>query len=377
MSEVKQRNTGLDIVRAFAIIIVMLHHWLPSVPWILPKRGHYFLILGYYGVEIFFVLSGFLIGNILIRSFANETFSIHSIYEFWFRRWFRTLPLYFFMLLVNTVVYVFIQNKLIVDFWKYPFFLQNFFSYNNSFFGITWSLSVEEWFYLSFPMVLLVTYWLFPESHSKKEILKVVIISYLTFFLGMRLVFAQIEDLNWNNDIRKSVFFRLDSIAFGVLASYIYQYSNSFWLRHRMQMFYVGLFILSLCAIIFFKDISRNYGYGQGDVSFFGKTIYISFVGVGAMLILPLLMYIDVENKSIKFIITWISKLSYSLYLVHVIVMDLINGIRPVVYGYHALLSFGVYFLLSIGISIVTYNVIEVFFFKVRDRAWKASVEAV
>ena len=108
------------------------------------------------GVDLFFCLSGFLVGGIFIKQFnRKEKFEQKDFYNFWIRRWFRTLPNYYFILLVNIIVYwIWSGGQLQSNIWKYFLFLQNL-TYLDSyrFFGESWSLTIEEWFYLSFPLV--------------------------------------------------------------------------------------------------------------------------------------------------------------------------------------------------------------------------------
>jgi peptidoglycan/LPS O-acetylase OafA/YrhL len=88
-----KRIFGLDILRASAILFVMLSH---SRAFIDPHAGTYYyglFILD--GVDLFFVLSGFLIGGILIRTINDKGLTWVQLTNFWTRRWFRTLPNYF------------------------------------------------------------------------------------------------------------------------------------------------------------------------------------------------------------------------------------------------------------------------------------------
>ena len=84
-----KRNFGLDLVRAIAILLVLITH--------IGLKSDYVggLEIGNLGVEFFFVLSGFLIGGILIKDFSNGGVNIPVIANFWIRRWFRTLPVYY------------------------------------------------------------------------------------------------------------------------------------------------------------------------------------------------------------------------------------------------------------------------------------------
>lgn len=92
------RVYGLDVLRAFAILFVLIGHSFNHSkisPDIMPLGK-----LAILGVEIFFVLSGFLISSIIMKLIDNSQFhSFSDVFTFWKRRWLRTLPLYFVALL--------------------------------------------------------------------------------------------------------------------------------------------------------------------------------------------------------------------------------------------------------------------------------------
>ena len=118
----KKRIYGLDLVRAVAICLVLLSHGRyliqPHIEWASNLR-----VFGFIGVELFFVLSGFLISNILIR----DRFYLSSLNykrQFIQRRWLRTLPNYFLFLLVNIAIYYLVLNSP-VNWSSYFLFLQN------------------------------------------------------------------------------------------------------------------------------------------------------------------------------------------------------------------------------------------------------------
>ncbi len=94
-----KRVFGLDLMRAFAIIFVVMGHG----SWMLDKADTDFPWIGFIdGVELFFVLSGFLIGGILIKLFQNtKSLGVKTLWNFWIRRWFRTLPNYYLILLIK------------------------------------------------------------------------------------------------------------------------------------------------------------------------------------------------------------------------------------------------------------------------------------
>ena len=156
LSLVKQKQNriyGLDVYRAIAIVIVVMGHGIL----INPDMSLPFPVID--GVELFFVLSGFLIGTILIRTLEEEdSFNFRSVLFFWKRRWFRTLPNYYLILLINVLLVSFeVINGDIDQFgWSFIFFTQNLYDSFYGFFWESWSLSVEEWFYIVLPLFILV-----------------------------------------------------------------------------------------------------------------------------------------------------------------------------------------------------------------------------
>ena len=116
---------------------------------------------GFYGVELFFVLSGFLIGQILIRN-GSDLGQAGNVAFFYVRRWFRTLPLFFLFLIVNIAFERFFRAHPVGfgEGLSHGFFLRNFASFQMTFFPESWSLAIEEWFYLLFPAAL----WLGTET---------------------------------------------------------------------------------------------------------------------------------------------------------------------------------------------------------------------
>ena len=121
------RVYGLDVLRAIAILFVVIVHGagiinnttLENFPWIRMIDG----------VELFFVLSGFLIGSILLKLVNdNPQLKPTDLLNFWKRRWFRTLPNYYLILLVNWIIvkYKIIDGNIEAFNWKFIFFLHNF-----------------------------------------------------------------------------------------------------------------------------------------------------------------------------------------------------------------------------------------------------------
>lgn len=146
------RNVALDIVRGAAILQVFVWHFLfPIVVNHVPLAGRA-LSLTWTGVDLFFVLSGFLIGGILLRNVDAENF----FRVFYARRMLRILPLYFITLLF---FFLFVFNREMNV--EYLFLVQNFVWAAHNIYGPndlapTWSLAVEEQFYLILPLLIVV-----------------------------------------------------------------------------------------------------------------------------------------------------------------------------------------------------------------------------
>lgn len=147
-----QRNGGMDILRMLAIVaVVQCHavgHLAPSDP-LRQISG-----LGGKGVDLFFALSGWLLGRQLLRELA-ATGRIDAR-RFWARRWLRTLPAYFAML-AFTYAWQSLRTGRSPD-WTFLYFGQTYLS-DMPYFGISWSLCVEEHFYLLIPLALVLLNW--------------------------------------------------------------------------------------------------------------------------------------------------------------------------------------------------------------------------
>ena len=175
------RVFGLDLMRAMAISMVLCSHIL----WIYnPNDGiirQLFALFGFLGVEFFFVLSGFLIGRILYKIYTKDDFTIKSALGFLKRRWFRTLPNYFLVLIINIIITISLGYS-IPKLGTYFIFLQNGFSKMPPFFPESWSLAVEEWAYIVLPVSLLLFSFLVKPKNKKLFFLIITLALIALFF---------------------------------------------------------------------------------------------------------------------------------------------------------------------------------------------------
>ena len=367
------RVFGLDLLRFIAIIMVLIGHSLIFVPQEYKIKVYGFLLDG---VSIFFVLSGFLIGGILIKQLEKSKPNYAGLLEFWKRRWLRTLPAYLvvllFLLIYTAIV---LPNNLPSDWYKFFFFLQNFFAERPGFFAEAWSLSIEEWFYLTVPFILFTVLY-FTKSPVKwtvliVSILVVIAITYFRVYLYHAYNFsgkeADIEAFKnyMQLNIEYSVVPRLDSIMYGVIASFIAFYYPKIW----QNKFNVLLFVIGIGILYYTK-------YNMGKSYLIYAAVWVSSLkSLGVFLMLPFLSNLKSGGKITAFI-TYFSLISYSLYLVNlnvvvnVIIKNTINGTfsGKYVQNDYWYIDYILFWVFTIAISHTMYKLVEVPFIKLRER---------
>ena len=360
MNNLNSRIYGLDVFRAVAILFVLLAHgkglsgdvfsFFPDFPLI-------------DGVELFFVLSGFLIGGILISTVEKQQkFDIKSLFIFWKRRWFRTLPTYYLILLVN----IFLTKASLIGGdikqFNYRFFIfcQNFSKGFYEFFWESWSLSVEEWFYISLPILILGLSRIL--SIKKTIFVAISILLLIPLLYRISISDLKVDQFWWGVEFRKVVLTRLDAINYGVLAAYCKFYYPTFWFKCRKWAFGLGLIFLYI-AILLPKDYN----------GLFFKTVYFNIIAIGAMLLLPLADSIkNYKNRYIGQFFTFFSKISYSLYLVNLgIVISLIVGNFKLQTTTQHIVAYFSYWIIVVILSWIIYTYYENPIMKLRDKSFK------
>lgn len=359
-----QRVFGLDLMRAIAIINVVVVH-APFMD-LFPNYPPIKLIPG---VEMFFVLSGFLIGNILQRSFYNtESFNVKSLSHFWIRRWFRTLPNYYLVLLLNIIIVYFgiIHEDFSQFNWRFFLFVQNLHKGFYGFFWESWSLSIEEWFYLSFPIILLLLYTVLKKvGCQKKHIFLTNIVIYLCFSMVMRLVFGtrlEIRDNFWYGvEIHKVIIYHLDGIAFGLLGAYIRHWYPAFWHKVRNVTFILGILC---CYVILYTS--------WDPTSSFTIVTKTWLQSLGCFLLLPRFETLREAPLRLKKIVTHISLISYSMYLINLcLVSSVITAHVEVAGRAEAVLWNVVYWTVVLVLSTLIYKYYEKPIMDLRDKISK------
>jgi peptidoglycan/LPS O-acetylase OafA/YrhL len=314
METSQQRIFGLDLMRAIAILMVLVGH----CAWIFSDESETAISLlalsSFMGVEIFFVLSGFLIGRILYRQFTSGQFGVKQVLGFLRRRWFRTFPNYFLILFVNIAIGLFLGLQLDTS-WQYFLFLQNFASPMKPFFTESWSLSVEEFAYLILPFSLLLAIIVFTVT-NKSRLFLLLTIALIFVFITMKVVYNSMTPNSaideWNLAVKSVVIYRLDSIFIGVLASWIYSNHIDLWRQSKTFFAVVGVLMM-----MFF-----TFGVGWfrlliADYPFFWNVVYLPLVSLSIGFFLPVLSEWKSAPRFVSAPVTFVSLISYSIYLLH------------------------------------------------------------
>ena len=297
---------GLDLLRTISILYIIYLHGLVYISDYVDLKKLQAIVF-FDGVTSFFVLSGFLIGGIIIRLISKNKFNTPSdILTFWKRRWFRTLPNYFLVLLYLWAFQLFIMKDTSPIDFRYLFFAQNLFYPHPFFFMEAWSLSVEEWFYLTTPITFYCIHHFFKKRPKRSLLLLIAIFTLLPFILRLTMFSMNIGTWDMDRYYRTIVAIRLDSLMYGVFAAFIRFYYYDTFIKYKWQCLGVGLLMLV---------ISKEFVH----IPFL---LECNYEGLAIMLVLPFLSEYKTSRIWIwKTAVTHISVISYSMYLLHISVV--------------------------------------------------------
>jgi peptidoglycan/LPS O-acetylase OafA/YrhL len=355
LNTIEKRIFGLDLLRSIAIILVVLMHSSSLLTFSIPGYGYFTTVDG---VDLFFVLSGFLVGSILIDIIIKKQgLTFHDVKVFLKKRWLRTLPNYFLFLLINIILIYFglVKGELNKYLSTYFVFFQNFYKPFDFLFWESWSLAVEEWFYLLFPLIILSVFLV---ARKPRTAVITSIILFLVSPLLYRVIHSgmNVDGVHWDLYFRKLVLTRIDSIGYGILGAYIYKFHLNFWNRSKNYFLIAGLLILIFLTL---DPIEHNL--------FYYKTFYFSMIGIGILFLIPKLESLKTERIPLK-PFAFISRISYSMYLCHIPLYQIISANMDHSVRIISLLVFLFYWLAVIVVSAIIYRFFEKPFMDLRKR---------
>jgi peptidoglycan/LPS O-acetylase OafA/YrhL len=354
---------SLDGIRAIAVIMVVFFH--SPIPIFEFK-------FGWAGVNLFFILSGFLITRILINT-KGQPVNIY-LKSFYVRRILRIFPLYFFYLLLAFSGLVLLNHFLpgkneiikgVSDFkrnaqylitYTYNFegvinFLKGRDYSNSMFTGHLWSLSVEEQFYLLFPFII----YFLPEPVLKKLFLFTILLVPFLRFAFVHFAKARVGDFFWIGDtLYNSTIFQLDTLSMGACLA-LFDFSS---IIKKIPLYLIGLItVMSVIGILHFQSLND---YGKGiPLSSLGYNIPVEhFVYGSSLMQTPS----SILNNRYFYMIPMIN-LTFSLLVLLAINGKLLIKIFENRYlVYLGKISYGVY-IYHLGLSYL-FSVLDKYFFK-------------
>ncbi len=362
----QKRIFGLDFARAIAILCVVFHHlFLFSKPpaWLFP-----FGYLGNLGVEVFFVLSGYLLGHTLLKAFRNHRFSTgKEVFTIFFNRWLRIMPAYYFFFVVTAVVFPPFYGQIPSNL-KYLFFLQNFAWEMPNLYFQSWTLAILEFFHVFFILCLFFLYKL-----TNRSVLSFLISLSLFALIPLLLRVIYIPLLgavDFEAIIRKIVIYRLDAPVAGVLMAVVHREFPKVWawlLTHSW-------IVLSLFAAITAYHMT---GYPLLYTNHWAEVLFYPIVCLSFSLILPFLSNWKAADSLWGRGISFLSKLSYSIYVSHVVAMALalylLFNVAPGTIRNYAVLG-PVFLAAVLLLAYLSLLLVESPFMKLRDK-WQASLK--
>lgn len=337
--------------RCAAIFGVLLSH---NRGFLTPHWQHFetFRLGGFLGVEMFFVLSGFLIGEILIKMLTHEsTLGFRQVKRFWVRRWMRTLPNYYLFLFINIFVAKIARSSEPSNPLAYFVFSQSLAWSHPNLFPEAWSLAIEEWFYFTFPPVLLLAA-LALGKRSRAFLFAAAI--FIIVPTTLRVAYVLESDPLWR-DVRQLVVYRMDAIMFGVLMSFMKVKFAQTWARWRVATLFAGTALVAAASVIF--------SVGELDSSDLTRIGLFTVTSVGFALMLPAFDGLRPQPSVLTRVVGNIALWSYSLYLVHTLVALVVVKLAARVHYTHFIISLATFLISSLA-SICISSLIYAYFEK-------------
>jgi peptidoglycan/LPS O-acetylase OafA/YrhL len=363
----------LDGLRGFAVLIVMFYHFM-HVPMnsvnSFDRSFENFFLCGWIGVDLFFVLSGFLITRILI----NTKFDKNYFKSFYYKRTLRIFPLYylylilcFFLIIPYTFPRVteFEQQKIIVaqqsQVWFF-LYLSNIKQAMLGFFlgsglGHLWTLAIEEQFYIFWPMVVKV----FSLKNLKR-------IAWVTLFVCLGLRFVLYFTGYTPVTVYSFTLTRIDTLVMGGLVAFLYD-------EGKITNFNLVNRLLAVFAIL---TVSMLYAFGPratGHPVIF--TIGFSLIALSFTFLLTSLL--TQENTLLRRIfslriLVFLGKYSYAIYMFHPMVRQVVLKVigDPVVW-HGTQIPWEIMFtivcsIISVVVALISWNLFEKWFLKLKSK---------
>jgi peptidoglycan/LPS O-acetylase OafA/YrhL len=328
------------VLRGVAVLLVLSSHYGE------PARYPFFVRIGWSGVDLFFVLSGFLISGLLFSEY-KKTGTI-DVKRFWIRRGFKIYPPFYALIAITVLLSLLIDRRFPPGILSDIFFLQ---SYLPSFWSHGWSLAIEEHFYLLLPLLFLVLIRL--RRANPFRFFPAFSIAVTVFCLYMRIETCG-HTMEWSRTMIPT-HLRIDALFAGVALGYFNHFEDvSFRACAKIPLLCFGGLMLLLPSFLFAGTML------MGTVG-----LTFTFLGYGVILIWAVNRPLS-DARLVRFI-SGIGYYSYSIYLWHRPISLFFNRLPE-----NAALFVG-YFCVCIGVGIGMSRLLEIPSLRIRDRYFPAT----
>jgi len=308
------RIFGLDVIRAFSILMVLFSHSSVLFP-----ADHGFLsklkdLSGFFGIEFFFGLSGFLIGSSIYKLFVNGEYRFRDVKDFLLRRLLRILPSYYLVLVVNWVIFLLLGLST-EQVWRYFLMLQNFSTPISSFFPESWSMPVKELGYFFLMLVLFLGLFFFRTINRKQLFYFSVILLVIWSFAAKITYHYTTENLDlsvWSQSVRSVVIYRLDSVLLGLLLGCLTLEFPVFFSQRRFFLAGLGVifFMIFMLGLTVFRLRLDN-------AAWFWNVFCLPAASLIVLLFFPVLLHWRQAPECWTKPVRFLCNVSYSVYLIH------------------------------------------------------------
>ncbi len=344
-----KRQSEIDFLRGLAVFLVLMRHY-QYIPFLQN--------VGWIGVDLFFVISGFLISGLLFKEYKT-TGTIKPL-QFLIRRGFKIYPLFYLFLLTGILwKYYHAENISILGLSGEIFFLQN---YLGHLWNHTWSLAVEEHFYLLLAAGLYITSIKYKTDDTR--LFNFLFIGIATACLILRLV-NNYDNLSNENLIYTHL--RIDSLFAGVWLSHWYNFKfeklKEFARNNKLILIFI---FLTGMSFIPFLDIKNSY---------FIRTLGFTWIFTGFAALLLFALFTDIQRYVNRFYISsclykftcTLGLYSYSIYIIHTHTSALVKNWR-INYNLSENTSFLIYFAGTFAAGLLLSKMIEFPVLQIRDK---------
>lgn len=311
------RVNGLDTLRAAAITLVFLYHYRVFVSR-QPDLG-WASVLGWVGVDLFFVLSGYLIANQIFSGVARgQLFSLRSFYA---RRALRTLPVYWVVLAFYVLFPSIMDGHMSPPaLWRFLTFTQNFGLASGSAFSHAWSLCIEEQFYLVLPVIVVMGAWRGKGKAQGWALLTALLLLGIAARSVLWFTYGRVSDgqiAGYYPNVYYATLCRFDEFLPGVAVAMLKNFHRPVWdgiTRHGQRVLAAGTAATAFMLYLLYRSYYiRGEGYGFAMTAVGYSLMAMAFAVLVIAALSPGSWLHRVRIPGAYHIALW----SYSIYLSH------------------------------------------------------------